>query len=117
MKANVILIRCNKYERLFGTRVQQMEDGDWYRTWAFKIDSKHAQNEGYDTNQVIGNLNATDEYPGCPYCGSMTFVQCGNCGNLTCWNGETSLYCNWCNSMMENIIPATNKFSISGTNF
>lgn len=117
MEANIILIRCNKENKAFGVRVQKMKDGDWYRTWAFKVNARHAKNEGYDTNKVVGNLCATEEYPGCPYCGSKGFVQCGTCKKLTCWNGEESMTCHWCGSTMDNIVTTTDKFTVTGDKF
>ena len=33
MNASVILIRCPKNKGVFGARTQQMNDGDWWRTW------------------------------------------------------------------------------------
>ena len=83
MKASVILIRCSRNKSVFGARTQQMNDDDWWRTWAFAIDEDRAKREGYDLETVKGNLYCTDEYPGCPYCGTKSFVQCNKCGKLT----------------------------------
>ena len=117
MEANVILIQCGKAKKPFGVRAQLMEDGDWWRTWAFKIDSHRAKSEGYDNNNVVGNLYPTKEYPGCPYCESYSIVQCGNCQKLSCWNGERSMKCGWCEEQMTKIITAETKLNISGTQF
>lgn len=94
-----------------------MLDGDWWRTWAFKMKPQSATREGYDKTMVQGNLNAVEEYPGCPYCGTFGFVQCGSCQKISCWNGETSLICPWCGQHMDNIVAATDKFSVSGDKF
>jgi len=94
-----------------------MKDGDWWRTWAFKIKPQHAKSEGYDKTQVQGNLNSTEEYPGCPHCGTKGFVQCGKCQKISCWNGETSLVCSWCGNKMESIVSSTEKFSVTGGKF
>lgn len=114
MKASVILIRCSRNKSVFGARTQQMNDDDWWRTWAFAIDEDRANREGYDLETVKGNLYCTDEYPGCPYCGTKSFVQCNKCGKLTCWNGETILDCQWCGNHMDNIVEASDKFTVSG---
>ena len=79
MNASVVLIRCPRNKGVFGARTQQMNDGDWWRTWAFAIDENRAKREGYDLEKVKGNLYCTDEYPGCPYCGTKSFVQCNKC--------------------------------------
>lgn len=117
MEANILLYKCSKTKQLYGVRVQKMEDGDWWRTWAFPIKSHIARNEGYDATPVQGNLNPTKEYPGCPHCGSYGFVQCGKCKKLSCYNDETSLVCPWCGNKMENFVTATEKFSVTGNKF
>ena len=66
MDAAVILAKCYKTKKMYGMRSQKMNDGDWWRTWAFPIDEKRAHGEGYDTTIVQGNMYHTEEYPGCP---------------------------------------------------
>ncbi len=117
MDVNILLFKCGKTNQPYGVRVQKMEDGDWWRTWAFKVKPRYAKSEGYDRNRVNGNLYCTEEYPGCPYCGSLSFVQCGNCQKISCWNGETELTCPWCGDAMGNIVAATDKFDIDGDKF
>lgn len=73
-----------------------MNDGDWWRTWSFPMKKTQAKSEGFDKNSVKGNMYATEEYPGCPYCGTFGFVQCNTCHKITCWNSESSLVCEWC---------------------
>lgn len=114
MNASVILIRCPKRNALFGARIQQMSDGDWWRTWTFPIDETRAKNEKYDLEDIKGSLYCTDEYPGCPYCGSVGFVQCDECGKLSCWNGESVIICPWCGNKMDNIVDSGEKFNVSG---
>ncbi len=114
MEAVVILEKCSKNRRAFGVRTQKMEDGDWWRTWAFPIDENRARSEGYDLTPIQGNLYRLEEYPGCPYCGAYNFVQCGRCHKISCWNGEKALTCPWCENHMTNIITATDKFELSG---
>ena len=114
MEAAIILAKCSKDGQTFGIRTQKMSDGDWWRTWAFPIDEKRAQREGYDVTKVNGNMYYTKEYPGCPYCGTKSFVQCNKCHGITCLKEETSLPCQWCGRMLTNITAATEKFSLSG---
>ena len=114
MQASVILIRCAKTKKAFGARIQKMDDGDWWRTWAFPIDEKRAEREGYDRETIRGNLCCTKDYGGCPYCGTEGFVQCPKCGKLTCWNGESSISCQWCNYHMNHVIESRDKFAVSG---
>ena len=117
MDAKVLIFKCTRVNQPIGVRVQRMEDRDWWRTWAFKISSQIASNEGYDQNQIQGNLYATEEYPGCPHCGTDGFVQCGRCKKVSCWNQEKSLVCPWCGFRMDEIVTATDKFSVTGDSF
>lgn len=114
MNAAVLLAKCSKRNSIYGIRTQQMADGDWWRTWAFPIDEKRAGKEGYDVTSVQGNLYTTKTYPGCPYCGGTNFVQCNSCHKISCWNGEESLKCPWCGTLMTNIVVTTEKFNVSG---
>lgn len=114
MEAAVIMQMCSRNKRPFGVRTQKMEDHDWWRTWSFVIDERRAQSEGYDVTPVQGNLYATKEYPGCPYCGALNFVQCNRCRKISCWNQETRMNCPWCSNDMNNIVTATEKFNLSG---
>ena len=113
MEAIVLLTRCTN-KQLQGVRVQKMQDGDWWRTWAFPANENRAKNEGYDKQQIQGNLYSTEEFPGCPYCGAKSFVLCNKCHKMTCWHGESVLDCAWCGNHMDNITTATEKFSLSG---
>lgn len=53
-------------------------------TWAFSIDERRAKNEGFDKAIVNVDCCATEEYPGCPTCETIGYVQCVSCGKLTC---------------------------------
>ena len=44
-----------------------MDNGDWYRTWAFKINEKLAKREGYEMQSISGSLTETANFPGCLY--------------------------------------------------
>lgn len=114
MEAAVILAKCPKRKLIYGMRTQKLSDGDWWRTWAFPVDEHKANYEGYDVTKVQGNLYHTDEYPGCPYCGTKNFVQCNTCHKISCWGGETRLICEWCGNDMDNIVSSTEKLDVSG---
>ena len=113
MEATIILAKCGKTGLSYGMRVQKMEDGDWWRTWAFPIKERQAKNEGYDKSRIRGNLCATSEYPGCPYCRAMSFVVC-DCGKISCWQGERQMKCHWCGTWRENISYTSDMMSFSG---
>ena len=99
MKAAVILTKCKNDHALFGIRTEQREDGDWYATWAFKVNEQTAEREKFGDTKISGNIYITTEYPSCP-----------------CWNGETETVCEWCGNQAET--AAEEKFdSITGGGF
>lgn len=95
MKAAVILTKCRRSHKLFGIRTEERDDG-WYVDWAFKVTEKTAERENFDSEPVSGNIYIAPEYPACPYCEAKGFVQCAECGKITCWNGEEETVCEWC---------------------
>jgi DNA-directed RNA polymerase subunit RPC12/RpoP len=116
LKAKVIMARCSKNKRSFGIRIEQ-RGRDWVRTWAFPMDERKARREGFDANTVTGSMNADDEYPGCPYCGSMGFVQCG-CEKIGCSGGVRDYgdygeyTCPWCGDEIE--LQHADSFDVTG---
>lgn len=113
IEAKVVLQKCDE-NHTFGVRIQKI-NGDWYRTWAFKISEKNAGEEGYDKEQVTGSLSSTNEYPGCPYCGEMGFVLC-TCGKFGCSHIEGDIYkCPWCGSTGR--VSSADSFDISGSGY
>lgn len=113
MEATVILQRCGKSGRTFGVRCEKMQDGEWHRTWAFPIDENRARHEGYDKTEIKSHLPATDDYPGCPYCGCQGAFYDYNCGKISCYYGEKVFTCPWC-SNTYNAVTTTEKMSLSG---
>ncbi len=116
MEANIILMKCLLTGGLSGVRIQKMNNGDWYRTWAFKMRENEAANEGYDRNSVVGSLTCTEEFPGCPYCSSKKFSQCMTCGKVSCYHDETNYICPWCGTNIKSVESA-DSFDVSGGKF
>lgn len=124
IQAKVILARCpftlSKSDNVFGMRVQK-HGADWYRTWAFKIDMKKAQHEGYDREVTSGTFYPESGYPGCPFCGSISLAQC-SCGKSFCSKREEenssrqiSLTCPWCGQ--TRIYSKTEKLNLEGGDY
>ena len=113
MKATVILQKCPQTKKLFGIRVEELEDGEWYRTWAFPIDARRASREGYQNTHILSKLPALQGYPGCPYCGSQSFFYDSNCGKISCFNGEERFTCPWCDETYD-VGSISEKLSFSG---
>ena len=111
LTATVVLARCNKTKKLYGMRVEK-RGNDWVRTWAFPIDEQKAKQEGFEANKVSGSMNAVDDYPGCPYCGTRSFVHC-SCGKISCWSSESKKHtCPWCGQTSE--VQIAEKFDVKG---
>ena len=115
MRATVILQKCTHTRKTFGIRVQEMEDGEWYRTWAFPIDEASAKREGYDASQIMSLLPALPEYPGCPYCEAKGYFYDTNCGKISCMKEESSITCPWCDNTYHEFVPLKDKMKHVGT--
>jgi hypothetical protein len=114
MEANVILAKCDNTGNLFGVRVEK-RNGDWFRTWAFKIDEKSAKSEGYDKVRLTGSFFADPEFPGCPHCGTDGFYICGKCGKMNCWSEGNNVTCKWCGS--RGVLEEAESFDIDGSGY
>ncbi len=110
MRADVILMKCPETKRTYGVRIEECR-GDWLRTWAFPMDEKRAVREGYNKTKITGDFSASEDFNGCPYCGSKDFVFCGRCGKLSCWNKEERITCGWC-GITGDITTTTEKINV-----
>lgn len=127
-ETNVILCKCvytrSARDNLFGIRIEKIQ-GDWMRTWAFKIGEDKARNEGFDKENITGSFVSTPEYPGCPHCGAESFSIC-DCGKMFCYdpnkeqhnteiiNGNAFIHrvCPWCGE--DGYYSYTNSFDMKG---
>ena len=93
----VAVCKCPKSHKMFGVRFQQRNRRQWDYTWAFPIREDSARREGYDKTEIVGDIDPTSEYPGCPYCGAKYFVIC-SCGKLNCnsYAFDNAFLCEWC---------------------
>jgi len=101
-EAKIILSKCCKHNKTFGIRIEKMGN-DWMRTWAFRIDESQAKREGFDRTPITGSLQASSDFPGCPYCGSHGLLLCA-CGKASCYDGKSrSVFCYWCNTKADDL--------------
>ncbi len=114
--ASVVLCRCRHSRELYGIRAEKCNADTWLFTWSFKIKETSAKREGYDSNYVSGQINHSDEFPGCPYCESHSWFQCGACGKLTCCLPDPQYTkCAWCGN--EGECQTAEHFDISGIDY
>ena len=115
MEANVVLMKCSATKHLFGVRIQKT-DGDWVRTWAFKINEARAAKEGYDKTKISGTLNETEGFPGCPYCGKRGFFICGYCKQVACMEyNDQSATCPGCGRQLT--LTVADRFDVGAGAF
>ena len=102
-EATVVQCRCQRGRKSYGVRFEKIGYRHWKYTWAFPIAESAAKREGYDAVTVDGNIEADQEYPGCPYCHAQGFVIC-SCGKLNCFIGVGKEYsCAWCGAVFDDI--------------
>ncbi|GMO50686.1 MAG: hypothetical protein Pg6C_14790 [Treponemataceae bacterium] len=113
-----ILTRCSKTRQIFGIRVEE-RDGDWVRTGAFLVDERKAKGKDSDAEMISGSMDAADEYPGCPHCGSKGFaLHRSGCAKVSCGrgidkgNGATEITCPWCG--VAAVYVNASSFDVSG---
>lgn len=96
-EATVAACKCKETKKTYGVRFEKVIEGGWKYTWAFPMKESTAAREGYDATIIAGNIEPTEDYPGCPYCGVKYFVVC-ECGKLNCNSGYSGGHfkCEWC---------------------
>lgn len=101
-EARIAMCKCKEAKgKTFGVRFERSQNG-WKYNWAFAMDSHKAKREGYDSTEIIGNIEPDEDYPGCPYCRTKYFVVCGECQHLNCnINSPGSFTCEWCGLVGE----------------
>lgn len=97
-EARIALCKCNTSHKIRGVRFEKVSDG-WMYNWTFWIKKGMESGEQYDKTIMKGNLICAPEYPGCPACGSKTFLICSECGKLSC-DSECPT-CQWCGNTGE----------------
>ncbi len=97
MEARIGLCKCREAHKTYGVRFEKITGG-WQGTWAFEINEAAARRERYGEDELTGNITFSEEYPGCPYCGTKGFAIC-SCGKLNCNNYYNGIFeCEWCGS-------------------
>ena len=79
----VVMATCYRAKRPWGITIEKKGRHCEFQ-WAFPLAQDKARREGFDRNSFSGEVQFAGEYPGCPYCGSTGFFQCGKCNAVTC---------------------------------
>lgn len=97
-EAVIVIAKCGASHKSYGIRAEKTGKDKWLFTWAFPIKDDAAKREAYDRTTVKGSLSQSDEYPGCPYCGSRRLIAC-SCGHMSCYIVKDGVFtCDWCGS-------------------
>lgn len=119
-KNNVVIIpaKCNKSCKPFGIRVEKEEEESLV-TWAFPLSEKSVREEHFDdSDEVSGKIVITSSYPGCPHCGAVSFIRCGVCHKVSCWDSETkSFVCPHCGNTCNEVVETSELESMSGGDY
>lgn len=95
-QATVITPKCPySGNKVYGIRIEK-RNVDWVRTWSFPMREDVAKRENFSSQMNLTNFTSDSGYPGCPYCSSNGFIQCGKCKKISCWKGENISECAWC---------------------
>lgn len=98
LEAVIVLAKCTQAHKTYGMRAEKTASGGWLINWAFPIKDDVAKREGYDRTTIKGNIQFSEEYPGCPYCNQTPVTLC-SCGHLNCTHTKNNvLKCEWCGS-------------------
>ncbi|MUG96837.1 hypothetical protein F7734_32650 [Scytonema sp. UIC 10036] len=101
-KVVIVMARCSHSKQGFGIRVEEKSSQHWVADWAFAIKEAAAKREGYDRSEIAGSFEIDAAYPGCPHCEESSFVKCGSCGKVACWDGKRTTHtCPWCGCKTE----------------
>lgn len=95
LEAAIVLAKCTQAHKTYGMRAEKAASGGWLINWAFPIKDDVAKREGYDRTTIKGNIQISEEYPGCPYCNQTPVTLC-ICGHLNCTHTKDKvLKCEW----------------------
>ena len=101
----VVLSKCARTKKTYGMTFIKEKNrlGEyWELIWGFPISEAMAGREGYDKTEITGDIRFGAEYRGCPHCGSPSYVKCGTCHKISCWNGsDQTVHCPWCDTTSE----------------
>ena len=98
--AAVVVAMCPQAKETYGIRIEKQGD-TWVRTWAFPVKKDVAEREHFESTLNLSGWKSSEGYPGCPYCRSNDFIQCGRCHKLYCYHGESKVVCPFCGNNGE----------------
>ncbi len=76
--------KCVHTKKTFYIRFDKAAGGIWCQSYG--VTEKPQGNDGVVANNLCIDISKTSMGPQykCPYCGNMSYIQCGSCGKITC---------------------------------
>lgn len=90
-------VKCSKSKNNFYARFDYAADNVWVLTYGVKDLPAGEKVSSGNSQQDISNMRIGPQYK-CPYCQSKSFVKCGVCGNLTCYDESGHFDCVHCSN-------------------
>lgn len=84
-------VKCVKTKDTFYARFDYAADDIWALTYGLKSLPAGERVSGGSSQQDISYMRVGPQYR-CPYCGAESFVRCGKCGKLTCYDEANGLF-------------------------
>lgn len=91
-----VRLACSRTRTAMMARFVRAETGTWDLTGASPHGSVAQFQAEHVAHEVTGPFGISPEYPGCPQCRADSYVKCGVCARLSCWQSGTLSTCGWC---------------------
>lgn len=92
LEITFVAAKCSKTKQGFGIRLEKRFSSKWTATWAFKRGEKGLSEFSDSAAEITGGVLLGQPYPGCPHCRGMSFVCCGSCQKVSCWDQVSKQY-------------------------
>lgn len=88
-------VKCSKTKKTFYARFDYAADDIWALTYGVTSLPAGEKVSAGSSQQDISRMRTGPQYK-CPYCGSTSFVRCGACKKLTCYDESGHFDCAYC---------------------
>ena len=93
-------IKCTKEKKLFHLRYDFAADDRWVLTYGIRDDVFKSMSESENSGKSQKTIDISEARTGpqykCPYCGNDSYVRCGKCRKLTCYDDSGRFSCAHC---------------------
>lgn len=73
----------------------ELSDHCWYLTSVTSVPAE--QTAAHAATPMVGQFSISEKYNGCAGCNADSYVRCGSCSKLGCWNtSDPHFRCGWC---------------------